>query len=187
MGLAVVPGEASGHESLGEDGLAQRQTGQADRVKGAEGVEGITFVTGPMAGGVHKAEIEGGVVSHQDGTLAPAALDGLANRIEYLMQRFQFRQGTPEGMVGIDAIEGEGLGVETGIGEGFDMTSVGRQRHQETLAVHLQDHHGNLQQGVLPGIKPPGFDIHHHRQIAPETPGNHRFSLEFVVLHQCAI
>ena len=70
----------------------------------------------------------------------------------------------------VDTGHGQRRGIEPRPFEGLDVKAVGRAATQHAVAIHVDEHRGDLEQGVCVGVEAPRLDIHDHRQEPAEAP-----------------
>ncbi len=169
VGFPAVPLDACFHHGSCQHGLAVDEPGERNGVEGAEGVEGVALETGTFHCGIEKAEVEEGIVSHQDGAPAIVLFHGLAHRCEDALQGLPFRQRHAKGVPGIDAVELQRLGIEVGAFEGLHVTAHGVAGVEKPRFVHLDDDGGDLKQRIGGGIEPGCLHVHHHGKEAAKT------------------
>ncbi len=100
---------------------------------------------------------------------AAVAFHRTADRGENGLQGLALRLCAAERVPGVDAIEFQRFGVQVGPLEWLHVTVRQLPGLEAPSVVHLDDHRGDLQQGVASGIETGGFHVHHHRQVAPEA------------------
>ena len=125
-------------------------------------------------GGVDEPQIEGGVVANQDRTAAAIATHRMANLPEDSLQGVTFGQRRTQRVKGVDAGDRQGRGIEPSALEGLDVEVMGGTAFQQPLAVHVDEHRGDLEQRVGGGMKAAGFHVDGHRQVTAEAPRHER-------------
>jgi len=109
-------------------------------------------------------------------------LNRLANGLEYVFQCLFFRLGEAERMVGVDAGEGQGLGVKIGAGERLHMAVNRLTGMKEALFIHIDNDRGNLQQGICSRIESGGFHIDDHGKKSAKAAVDSRY--EWIRFHR---
>lgn len=144
-------------------------------------MERIAFDADACHRRIQKTQVEKGVVTDQDRTIAAAGLNRLANRRKDLVQCLLFRQRVAKRMVRVDAVEFQRLGFQVGSGKGGNLAGVTRCGVEQAVLIHHQDDSGDLQQGVCFGVEAAGLDINNHGKKTTKALRNGR--IEWVVGH----
>ena len=171
---ARIPVETCDRHRLGEHCLAERSPGQGCRVEAGKRVKGVALHIGARHGGIEKAQIEGGVVTHQDSAPAPVGAHRVTDFAEHSLQRIALGQRRAQRMVRIDAGDRQRRRIQARSREGLYVVAVGFAAAQCAAVVHVDERRGDLQQGIGRGMKATALNIDHHRQIAAETPRHER-------------
>ena len=89
-------------------------------------------------------------------------------------------------MIDVDAVDLHRLGVEIRPLEGRHVARDRLRAEQLALVVDIEQHGGDLQQGVGLFVESPGLDIDDYRQKAPESPTHRRRISHRVVVSSAA-
>ncbi len=168
------PAHAGGLHGARQHRLAERDTGEGCRVERAECVKRIALDLRAVDGGLQKGQVEGRVVTDQDGARAPVHLDRLADSLEDVAERMTFRHREPEGMVRVDLVEAQRSLVEPGAGERLYVMAHGDGPAPAVDRIVFEEHGGNLEHRVRFRDETAGLDVDDHRQEAAEALGNGR-------------
>ena len=117
MGLPVVPAEPRRLGGLGQHRLPIGQPRQGHGIEDAEGVEGVVLVLGAIRQCLDKAQVETGVVPHQDSPIAAGGAYRPTDGGEDAVDRLMLGDGVAEGVIRVDLVEGQGPGVDLGTEE----------------------------------------------------------------------
>jgi len=108
-------------------------------------------------------------VAYKNRAFAGTGLYRSPDRSKYVVERLLFLHGLAKRVIGVNAVEGQGLGVEIGPLEGPDVAADRLCAFQRPLPVHPQDDCGDLQQCVGLGRESACFNIDDHRQVAAKA------------------
>ena len=86
-----------------------------------------------------------------------------------MVERLFLGQGLAKGVIGVDAVEGQCLGIQVGTFEGLDMAADGLAGPQMPVFVHVQDDGRNLQQGIGCCLESSRFHVDNHRKVATKA------------------
>ena len=121
---------------------------------------------------VEKAQIECGVVTDQDRTLAAVVPHGFADIAEHALQGIPFVDRRTQRVIRVDAVDGQRCRIEIGTFEGLDVETDRRTTFELPGVAKFDQHGGDLEQCISLGIEATGLDIDDDRQKAAETFGH---------------
>ncbi len=130
MRLFSIPIQTGLAHCFGEHGFAQRKGRQTNGIKGAEGMKGIVFEIFSCCGSEKKGKIKMGIVSDQHRATATLLPHLASQGAKEVTQGLTFWDGTAQGVVRVDAIEGQGTGIKNGIGKRLYVIVQGLYRLQ---------------------------------------------------------
>ena len=154
--------------------MPERRAGERRGVEAGEGMEGIALDLRACHRGVDEGQIEGRVVPDEDRTAAGVGAYRVAHLAEHPLQRVAFRQRRSQGMPGIDARDRQRCRIEPCALEGLHVEVVGRAAPQRAIAVHVDEHQGDLEQRIRRDVEPARLHIDRHRQVTAKAPRHER-------------
>ncbi len=148
---------------------------------------------------IYEAEVEAGVMPHQNRTFAAIGFQGFANTTEDVGQRSFFADSHAQRVIELDPGELQRGSFDIGAFERFNAVEVSVLREHEAFFVHADRDCGDFQQRIGRRVESAGFYVDNDRQIAAET-GSHRvpraasasaamtvlFVVEMIFAHACS-
>ncbi len=132
-------------------------------------MEWVALDLGAGDRGVEEPEVKGGVVAHEYRAPAAVRAHGVADLAEYALQRIAFRQRRPQRVMRVDARDRQCHRVEAAAFEGLYVEGVGGATAQRAVGVHVDEHGGDLEQGIGRAVEATGLHVDRHGQIAAEA------------------
>ena len=135
-------------------------------------MERVTTDVGPQRGCKDEVMVKGGIVAHQDGSLAIVVLHRLANGAEDLAESFPLGYRFSLRIPRINTREIKRGLLQIRAFERIDLLNVGFSAPHPAIVVHGQYHCRHFQQGVPLGIEASGFHVDYNRQKPAKAAGH---------------
>jgi hypothetical protein len=140
------------------------------------------LISARATGRVQESQVERRVVAHQHGPAAFLHLHGITHLGEDAPERVLLRDGGPQRVPRVDAVDGERGRLEI---RAFERAHVVRVRFAATQAAvrpELDQHRGDFQQRVGGAVEAAGLHVDDHGQEGAEAPMHQRRARESAVV-----